>query len=79
MMSAHWFDVEGEPGAAICSSREAIHGLGGTLDIERAPLELKDTLDVWDYTGESIEIMRNLKAQYDPNGILNPNRFTGGI
>ena len=79
MMSAHWFDVDGEPGAAIRSSRDAIHGLGGTLDVERAPLELKDALDVWDYTGESIEIMRNLKAQYDPNGILNPNRFTGGI
>ena len=79
MMSAHWFDVDSEPEVAIRSSRDAIHGLGGTLDVERAPLELKDSLDVWDYTGESIEIMRNLKAQYDPNGILNPSRFTGGI
>ena len=79
MMSAHWFDADNEFYPAIRSSRDAIHRIGGTLILERAPLEVKEVLDVWDYTGESLQIMRNLKAQYDPNGILNPNRFTGGI
>jgi glycolate oxidase FAD binding subunit len=59
--------------------RTAVHSLGGSLIIERAPLNIKESIDVWDYAGESLEVMRRLKAQYDPNGILNPNRFTGGI
>lgn len=79
MMNAHWFEPEADMSESIRGARQAMHEIGGSLIVERAPLEVKDTLDVWDYTGESLEVMRNLKAQYDPNGILNPNRFTGGI
>ena len=79
MMSAHWFGEDTASSSAIRGAREAAHELGGSLIVERAPMAVKDGLDVWDYTGESLEVMRNLKAQYDPNGILNPNRFTGGI
>ncbi len=79
MMTAHWFDEYGASSNVILGAREVAHGLGGSLIVERAPMAVKDNLDVWDYTGESLEVMRNLKAQYDPKGILNPNRFTGGI
>lgn len=79
MMNSHWFDEDADLGERIRSARNSSHELGGTLIVERAPLEVKGSLDVWDYTGESLEVMRNLKAQYDPNGILNPNRFAGGI
>ena len=77
-MSVHWFD-DVASSSAIHGAREAAHALSGSLIVERAPMAVKDSIDVWDYTGESLEVMRNLKAQYDPNGILNPNRFTGGI
>ena len=79
MMNAHWFDEDADLGERIHSARNSSHELGGSLIVERAPLEVKGSLDVWDYTGESLQVMRNLKAQYDPNGILNPNRFAGGI
>ena len=79
MINAHWFDTNADLTAYVQNARQAIHELGGSLIVERAPLAVKDGIDVWDYTGASIEVMRRLKAQYDANGILNPNRFTGGI
>lgn len=79
MMNAHWFGDDAEMNECISDARDAVHVLGGSLIVERSPLEVKGGIDVWDYTGESIETMRRLKAQYDPNGILNPNRFAGGI
>ena len=79
MINVHWFDTNADLTAYVQNARQAIHELGGSLIVERAPLAVKDGIDVWDYTGASIEVMRRLKAQYDGNGILNPNRFTGGI
>lgn len=79
MMNAHWFGDDAEMNECISDARDAVHILGGSLIVERSPLEVKGGIDVWDYTGKSIETMRRLKAQYDPNGILNPNRFAGGI
>ena len=58
---------------------EAVHQVEGRMIIERCPLEVKSHFDVWDDVGGSLSIMRNLKEQYDPKGILNPGRFVGGI
>ena len=59
--------------------RNATHSFGGIVVIERCPTELKEQLDVWDEVGDSIDVMRRLKEQYDPRGLLNPGRFVGGI
>ncbi len=79
MLNAHWFDQELDLGDTLRHARDATHSAGGSLIVERAPLSIKANVDVWDYNGDSLAIMRGLKAQYDPNGILNPNRFAGGI
>lgn len=51
----------------------------GALVIEMGPLEVKERIDVWGSPGQGEGIMRRLKAQLDPDGILNPGRFVGGI
>lgn len=79
MLNAHWFDEDAPSAESILDARQAVHRIGGSLIVERARLGSKFTLDVWDYKGESLEVMRRLKAQYDPNGILNSNRFARGI
>jgi len=36
-------------------------------------------MDVWGKAGEAFEVMRRLKADFDPRGLSNPGRFLGGI
>lgn len=79
MLNSHWFNQDLDMGETLRHARDAVHSAGGSLIVERAPLSVKADVDVWDYNGDSLAIMRGLKAQYDPNGILNPNRFAGGI
>ena len=59
--------------------RAAVYDAGGRLTIERCPLEVKSTIDVWDVPEDNLTIMRRMKEQYDPKGVLNPGRFVGRI
>lgn len=43
----------------------------------RAPI--RASLDAWGKPPAAIEKMREIKARFDPNNILNPGRFVGGI
>lgn len=79
-VNAHWgCGDEARLGEALSAARDVARAVGGTLTVERAPLSLRAAADVWGYDGDSLDIMRRLKAQYDPNGVLNPNRYAGGI
>ncbi len=52
---------------------------GGFLTILTAPLAIKQELDVWGYYGNALDIMRQIKYQFDPESIFSPHRFVGGI
>jgi glycolate oxidase FAD binding subunit len=43
--------------------------------IAAAPAELKKGIDVWGQAPPSLNLMREIKRQFDPQGILNPGRF----
>jgi len=68
-----------EAGPAVSELRRRCAEHGGSLVIERAPVELKLAAGVWGegHPGESI--MRALKSEFDPHGVLCPGRFIGGI
>ncbi len=51
----------------------------GSLVVLSAPLEIKERLDSWGDPGDALPLMRAVKQQLDPHGILNPGRFVGGI
>jgi glycolate oxidase FAD binding subunit len=51
----------------------------GFLTILEAPTTIKQNFDVWGYAGNSLDLMRQIKQQFDPKNILNPGRFVGGI
>jgi glycolate oxidase FAD binding subunit len=51
----------------------------GEAVVEWAPPEIKKQLAVWGEPRPDWSLMRRLKAELDPNGILNPGRFVGGI
>jgi len=49
------------------------------LVIESAPTELKARHDVFGPATETLPLMRALKQRFDPDGVLAPGRFCGGI
>jgi FAD/FMN-containing dehydrogenase len=51
----------------------------GNLTVESSPLPIKEKVDVWGKPRSDYGIMRRIKDQIDPAGILNPGRFIGGI
>jgi glycolate oxidase FAD binding subunit len=60
--------------------RDGLGAEGGSLVIERAPVELKHAAHVWGPVPEpALTVMKRLKAEFDPRGILNPGRFVGGL
>jgi FAD/FMN-containing dehydrogenase len=59
--------------------RERVERQGGVWVLERAPLDLKRTLDVWGPQPAAFEVMRRLKGEFDPQGTLAPGRFVGRL
>jgi glycolate oxidase FAD binding subunit len=65
--------------AVLGEWRTLVRAVGGQALIESAPLAVKERVPVWDDPGPSLRIMQRIKSQLDPNGLLNPGRFVGGI
>jgi glycolate oxidase FAD binding subunit len=60
--------------------RAAAVAAGGSLVVHAAPPEVKQRVDVWGPVDPAtFELMRRLKAEFDPKGTLNPGRFVGGL
>ena len=65
--------------------REAVRGLrrlrheaekrGGSLVLEKAPVEIKKELDSWGSLGSAGVLMKRVKQQLDPENLLSPGRF----
>ena len=51
----------------------------GNLIIEVAPPELKRHIDVWGSVEGTLSLMKQIKAKFDPAGLLNPGRFISSI
>jgi FAD/FMN-containing dehydrogenase len=47
--------------------------------IERCPLEIKQAVGIWPPAGSEHDIAQRLKGVFDPQSILSPGRFRGGI
>jgi glycolate oxidase FAD binding subunit len=69
--------------ADLISCSRGLMGLcmnsGATPMIERCPLELKHALNIWPAPGSEHEVSARLKRVFDPQGVLSPGRFQGGI
>lgn len=63
----------------IARAREVARDEGGSALVEFCPLPLKAQIDVWGQHPHGIEVMRRIKQNFDPLGILSPGRFVGRI
>jgi glycolate oxidase FAD binding subunit len=63
---------------AVIAMRTAVERLGGHLALHRAPAAVAHL--AWpDREGAEVDLMRSLKQQLDPAGILAPGRHLGGV
>jgi D-lactate dehydrogenase (cytochrome) len=62
-------------GVAIAPMRREAHRLGGYAVVLNAPGPEHDALDIWGYQPASLDLMRRLKARWDPDGLCNPGAF----
>ena len=65
--------------AGLRRIQSAAADLGGGAIVERCPDDVKAHIDVWGAEPSGMQIMRRLKRQFDPQNILNPGRFVGGL
>jgi len=74
-----WAGTRAPAAAVIAGLRERLARGGGALVVEAAPVELKIAFGVWGPTRSDFPLMRRTKEEMDPNVILCPGRFLGGI
>ena len=65
--------------AGLRRIQSAAADFGGGAIVERCPDDVKAYIDVWGAETSGMQIMRRLKRQFDPQNILNPGRFVGGL
>ncbi|NJO46127.1 MAG: FAD-binding oxidoreductase [Oscillatoriales cyanobacterium RM2_1_1] len=62
--------------AVLEEQRRWCQAQGGFFSILEAPIELKQRLDPWGYTGNAWELMGQIKQKFDPQTRLSPQRFS---
>jgi glycolate oxidase FAD binding subunit len=76
-----WLRMDGEAleiATAMRALREWLEDQEGSLVTVRRPPAIAE-LDAWGNSGDALGLMKAVKRQFDPQGILNPGRFVGGI
>jgi glycolate oxidase FAD binding subunit len=68
--------IPGARAESILQLRAPLEESSGSLTILR---DVPKGVDRWGKLPDSIDLMRRIKHQFDPNNILNPGRFIGGI
>lgn len=59
--------------------RQTAAARGGSAVLLSTPVSTERRIDSWGEVGDSLRIMRAVKARFDPHGTLNPGRGPGGI
>jgi glycolate oxidase FAD binding subunit len=52
---------------------------GGNLVVQSAPADLKKALPVWGEAGSDLPLMKRIRVELDPSGLMNPGRFAVGL
>jgi glycolate oxidase FAD binding subunit len=63
----------------IDSLREILLPDGGSVVVLRTPQAWQPQPEVWGCASDALTLMREIKRRFDPNRMLNPGRFVGGI
>lgn len=65
--------------AGIEHLRKFVTELGGYATVKHLPLVLRQKVNVWGEAPSYFFLLEGIKKKIDPNRVLNPKRFVGGI
>ncbi len=65
--------------AAIGELLETVCQANGNLVIQEAPAELKPKLPIWGAMRQDLPVIKRIKSQLDPSGIMSPGRFVANL
>ncbi len=75
-----WLEVPSSADAGASDIRRAVAVPGGHATLIRADPQVRASVDVFQPQTPTLErLTRNLKAAFDPHGILNPGRMYSGV
>ncbi|HEU0318010.1 MAG TPA: hypothetical protein VFR49_11815, partial [Solirubrobacteraceae bacterium] len=73
-----WVRVAGDDPAAVAELRARL--APAPCVVEDAPAALRSGVDVWGVAdGPELDLLRRVKARFDPAGVCNRGRYVGGI
>jgi glycolate oxidase FAD binding subunit len=79
IVTVDWYDL-GQGDKLIEGTRAVVSRLGGRMTVTDCSLDLKRRIDVFgDVPPKTLDLMRRIKQEFDPNGILSPGRFVGKL
>jgi glycolate oxidase FAD binding subunit len=52
---------------------------GGNLVVHKAPADLKKALPIWGEPGSDLALMKRIRVELDPSGVMSPGRFAVGL
>jgi glycolate oxidase FAD binding subunit len=64
---------------AVRAIRAAAEGRGGSAVVHEAAPALRREVETFGSVGDALGLMRRVKEQFDPEAVLSPGRFVGGI
>ncbi|MFL6208797.1 MAG: FAD-binding oxidoreductase [Pyrinomonadaceae bacterium] len=65
----------GQTAQMLARLRRTAQTLGGALVVEHAPVAVKEKIDAWGVPAAPAQLMRRIKQQLDPAGLLSPGRM----
>ena len=65
--------------ARLANLRALAESIGGYAVVENALDHSPAALDIWGQAPPTLPLMHTLKAQWDPQGVLNPGRYAGNL
>ena len=71
---AHWAPGAADAGA-VRDVRSRVEAAGGSLVMLAAPDAFMREVGAWGRPPATLDVMRRIKAAFDPDGVLNPGRF----
>jgi glycolate oxidase FAD binding subunit len=80
-VSTRWSYSANDP--AAIAKMVALHadliGLASHTVVTAAPIDVKRRIDIWGAEPDTLDVMRELKHEFDPSRVLNPGRFAGRL